>query len=85
MSNTLKCSICGKIPSELYEYVSAAEDESVTPEQYVIQVEGTFNPANNLFYCTECYVKIGMPLGKAQSMDMQDNLEEANYDITRAK
>jgi hypothetical protein len=58
------CIGCGKHPSELAEYVEAAEEE---PEyydnaaHYVQQEEGTFNPINGHFLCTPCYVSAGMP------------------------
>lgn len=61
----MKCKLCGKQPHELSEYVSRAIQENVTPEEIVIQEEGTYNPETKLFYCTSCYIKLGMPLGKA--------------------
>ena len=61
----IKCKICGKQPYEISEYVSAAKVENMAPEDFVIQEEGTYNPETDLFYCTSCYCKIGMPLGTA--------------------
>lgn len=62
----LMCAGCGKSPSEIDEYVSAASEEhsgypDVTPEQYVWKEEGTLNRENGHFLCTECYVRAGMP------------------------
>lgn len=64
-SNKLYCKLCGKTPSELEEYVSAAKAENMTPEEYVQQEEGTYNEQTGEFYCTPCYVNAGMPLGTA--------------------
>jgi hypothetical protein len=60
-----KCKSCGKKPEELDEYVQPAEELGITPERYVVTEEGTYNPETGLFFCTPCYVKAGMPLGKA--------------------
>jgi|GEM_PF-1050577 len=59
-----KCKICEKQPHEIYEYVSAAKAEGITPLEFVEENEGTYNPEKQLFYCTNCYVDIGMPFGK---------------------
>jgi hypothetical protein len=37
----------------------------MTPLEYVIQHEGTYNPEKRLFACTECYVLLGCPSGAA--------------------
>ena len=34
-------------------------------DTYVRENEGTYNPDTGYFYCTDCYIKIGMPLGTA--------------------
>ena len=59
------CKGCGKEPHELREYVTLAKELECTPEQAVISEEGTYNRETKKFYCTICYVKAGMPLGKA--------------------
>lgn len=59
------CKICGKKPEELSEYVAEAELEKITPTTYVVLNEGTYNHKTQKFYCTECYIKIGMPNGIA--------------------
>lgn len=61
----IKCKICKRKPEEIEEYTHAAEAENMTPEEYVKTEEGTYNSRTGLFYCTECYIKIGMPLGLA--------------------
>lgn len=61
----MRCKVCGKYPHEIDEYVCYAKQTNMTPEEFVQQEEGTYNPETELFYCTECYVKIGMPLGTA--------------------
>lgn len=55
------CAFCGKRPEELEEYVKAARDEEMTPDEYVREEEGTFNSATGTFACTECYVALGCP------------------------
>ena len=66
----MQCKICNKTPSEIEEYVEMANDNegfpcSHTPEEAVRDEEGTFNPATGMFYCTLCYIDIGMPEGVA--------------------
>lgn len=60
-----RCVGCGKRPGEIEEYIQCAEDEDMTPEEYVREEEGTFNRHNGHFYCTDCYIKAGEPLGEA--------------------
>lgn len=57
----MRCIGCNKTPSEIAEYVGAAHDESMTPEAYVREEEGTYNPATGRFACTDCYCNMGMP------------------------
>ena len=61
----IKCKVCDRKPHEIGEYVYCADDEGIEPEEFVKKEEGTYNPSTGKFYCTSCYVKIGMPLGKA--------------------
>lgn len=61
----IQCKICKKTPDKISEYRSRAKEENLSPDDYVVQEEGTYNPATGKFYCTDCYCKIGMPLGKA--------------------
>ena len=61
MTYQLICVGCGKTPKELDEYVEFSKAEGMTPDQYVIKEEGTYNSENGHFLCTECYFKAGMP------------------------
>lgn len=62
----VKCKCCGKKPEELQEYVTLAKEEGYeSAEQAVKREEGTYNPSTGAFYCTSCYIKIGMPSGIA--------------------
>lgn len=56
-----KCIGCHKPPSEIAEYIEAAESEDMTPEEYVKSEEGTYNRSNGHFACTDCYFAMGMP------------------------
>ncbi len=58
----IRCRECGKTPSEIGEYVEAAEDNGMTPDDYVREEEGTFDPRTGRFYCTKCYIAVGMPV-----------------------
>ena len=57
----LACFRCGRRPIEIDEYVYHAQIEEMTPEQFVRELEGTYNRANEHFACTDCYMEIGMP------------------------
>ncbi len=61
----IKCKVCGKHPNDIKDYTYYARREKVTNEQYVKENEGTYNPKTGLFYCDACYIKSGLPLGKA--------------------
>lgn len=63
MSEEIKpiCAGCHKRPNEIEEYIEAAREWDVTPDQYVKDEEGTYNPVNGHFVCTDCYIAIGMP------------------------
>ena len=60
-----RCARCHKTPDQIMEYQLAAADGGVTPVQFVIDNEGTYNTENGRFWCTECYLAIGQPLGVA--------------------
>lgn len=55
------CVGCKKEPHELSEYIQLAEEESISPAQYVREGEGTYNKNNGHFLCTNCYISWGMP------------------------
>jgi hypothetical protein len=57
------CIGCGKTPDEIDEYIEGADGCDLTPVEYAEQFEGTFNPENGHFACTECYINMGMPAG----------------------
>jgi hypothetical protein len=59
------CTGCGKHPDELEEYVEAANADNygspISADDYVRREEGTYNPENGHFLCTDCYCAAGMP------------------------
>jgi hypothetical protein len=63
------CAVCRKHPKDIEEYVEAAsawndefdDDDELSPDEYCRAEEGTYNEDNNLFVCTACYIRIGMP------------------------
>lgn len=61
------CIGCAKRPHEIDGYrvmVMAGPGDTPSDEavrQYVIEEEGTYNPANGHFLCDEDYIKSGMP------------------------
>ena len=57
----IRCCCCGKKPEELEEYIEGAHEEGMTPEAYVQQEEGTFDPDTGGFACSPCYIRMGMP------------------------
>lgn len=62
----IKCPICGRTPENISEYVNGGYELDITPRRYVMEEEGTYNTQNGHFYCTSCYIKLGMPLGVAK-------------------
>ncbi len=57
----LKCPCCDREPKDIAEYVEGAQADEVTPEQFA-WADGTYSARHQLFTCTSCYIKIGMPL-----------------------
>jgi hypothetical protein len=55
------CTGCDKTPEEIDEYVICAKEDGMTPTEWVRREEGTLNPANGHFLCTDCYIRAGMP------------------------
>ena len=53
------CHGCGRAPGEIREYVELAETFDVTREQYVLNLDHTFN--GEKFLCPSCYLLSGMP------------------------
>lgn len=56
------CIGCIKVPEELYECVTLAEEEGVTPDEIAKQ-DGTYNHRNGHFMCNKCYIAAGSPSG----------------------
>lgn len=65
MSRIIKCKGCNRTPDEIPEYIELAKELNLTPNLAVITEEGTYNHGTGRFYCTNCYITAGMPLGKA--------------------
>ncbi|RAP77551.1 hypothetical protein DL346_03475 [Paenibacillus montanisoli] len=61
----LRCKVCRKPPCEISEYIVNACLAKISPDEYVRKEELSLNPQTGLFYCTSCFIKIGMPYGKA--------------------
>lgn len=61
----VRCVGCGKTPDELLEYREMAAVENTTPLAYVQREEGTYNPHDGAFACTECYLAMGAPSQRA--------------------
>ena len=59
------CARCNKVPSEIGEYISMGREEGVHPDVFVRENEGTYNTRTGRFWCTECYIALGQPLGTA--------------------
>jgi len=66
MKNNPICIGCNRPPSQIPEYIEMGQVEEMSPEEFVRQEEGTFNPENGHFACTECYIRMGMPSSKAR-------------------
>jgi nitrate reductase cytochrome c-type subunit len=60
-----KCKICGCKPCQIMEYVNISDTQKISMTEWIESKENTLNKKSNEFYCTECYIKIGMPLGTA--------------------
>jgi len=55
------CFRCKRMADAISEYVEAVRGSTMTPAEYVRREEGTYNPENGHFACTECYIAIGQP------------------------
>jgi hypothetical protein len=58
------CLYCKRRPADIPEYVACAIESNITPAEYVMKEEGTYNKYNGHFCCTDCYIEIGMPAHK---------------------
>lgn len=60
-----RCANCGKRPEQIEEYVTTAKAEPKyfkDAEDVVRKDEGTYDPSTKLFVCSDCYIKLGMPV-----------------------
>lgn len=55
------CIGCKKHPDQIPEYLAIAAEEGMTPDSFVRSEEGTYNPENGHFMCTDCYCNAGCP------------------------
>lgn len=62
---TVKCKVCKKEPKEILSVVMYAKEEGMSPEEFIQECDGTYNSRTKEFYCNNCYIKVGMPLGTA--------------------
>jgi hypothetical protein len=62
---TIHCCGCDRRPEEIGEYIGMAEEYGLTPDEFVRAEEGTYNRATGHFWCTDCYIRAGTPLGTA--------------------
>lgn len=58
----MHCPFCNRKPNEIPEYVDAANHNEMSPHEYVRMDEGTYHLETDLFCCTDCYIKVGLPL-----------------------
>ena len=59
------CIGCGKSPGDIEEYADEALLKRISPERYVKEFESTYNVNNGHFACSQCYMKMGAPIGPA--------------------
>lgn len=59
----IRCIECNKAPSEIGEYIDAGRESGLTPESYVEQEEGTYNPESGHFVCTEDFIDLEIRMG----------------------
>jgi hypothetical protein len=73
-----RCRRCGRLPEEIEEYADcchvpseddgpglAPEDLRDAARDYMRFEEGTYNATTGGYWCTECYIAVGQPLGVA--------------------
>lgn len=58
---TLVCFKCGRQPSEIGEYQAIALKGYCTPDD-AARSDGTYNAQAQTFCCTDCYIRLGMPV-----------------------
>ena len=60
----IHCPQCKKKAYEINEIQMCAKEEKMSEIEFVKQEEGTYCKYTGLFLCTECYIKLGLPLNK---------------------
>ncbi|MGG5373548.1 hypothetical protein [Enterococcus sp. AZ196] len=59
----MKCVSCSRKPNEISEYVEIAKENDYRSADFAVRYEeGTYHYGYDLFCCTSCYIKMGMPL-----------------------
>ena len=58
MATAPRCKICNLTPYQIPEYLH--NSKGMDPAEYVRETERMASP--NKFYCTSCYIKVGMPV-----------------------
>lgn len=57
----IHCAECLRTPSEIPDEVALADAFGMTPDEYIMRIEGTYNSENGLYLCTDCYMAVDMP------------------------
>lgn len=52
---------CGRYAEQIPAVRAEAAALNLTPEEWVLREEGTYNPDNGHFSCDACYIEMGMP------------------------
>ena len=68
------CGRCKRPPENISEYITGARDIGTTPSKFVMREDGTFDRATGIFFCTDCYITLGCPPGKAYYVREHVNL-----------
>lgn len=68
----LRCVRCDKRPDEISEYVTYALEQTLRPDDFVWENEGSLNRNTGQFACTDCYIKLGQPTGTADTYVIHD-------------
>ena len=70
--------VCGRLAADMTyldhfwaeskEEVNAVEEDERQRRriEYIRKGDGTYNPGNGHFYCDQCFIKLGMPSGRAK-------------------
>jgi hypothetical protein len=75
--------ICGRRAADMDDYDGCIEREDpskpATPQQrvdYVLNEEGTYDPASGQFLCDSCYIKVGQPSGRTRGTATRANVAQ---------